>query len=323
MANARGNEAVLLGRRQVNFGTPEAAADGAFMELPFYSYSVTPSGELASDDANYGDSMPGEAVAGLRNLAGSMAVPLGMASIGWHLSQLLGLPTTSGTGPYSHVFVAARQQALVLATHGISHAGIDQHFVQDSLALTGLEIQAQKNGQRQRVSLNLVGREEVPAGATLDATPVGYAADPVPVGFQGALAIDGAASGAITQAQLGLNSGREVDQETLNGLATAAGIDPGFWDLSGSLTARFRDRALYDLADAGTPLRLTLSWQIDAGNSLEIDVPSARLERTGHPVEGRDLISASFNWRSNRPATGAELITFTLVNGVAGYANPS
>lgn len=322
MTQARGNEARLMARLQAAFGAAEAAADGAFRLMPFYSYNVSPSGEQANDEANYGDSMPGEIVDGLRNLSGSMAVPMGLNSIGWYLAQMFGAPETTGTDDYTHVFKVPRQQVINLATHGISHTGIGQHFVQDSLAITGLELQAQKNGQRQRATFNLAGREEVGAAATVDATPVEYASDPVPVGFQGALTIDGAQAAAITQAGLTLNSGIEPDQEVLNGAATAAAMQPGFWDLFGSMNARFIDRTLYDLADAGTSLALGLKWEMSATRSLAIACPDVRLERTGVSIDGRSVLSSSFNWRTNRPADGAELMTITLKNGTPSYANP-
>lgn len=323
MPNARGDQAKLLVRRQAAFGTAEAATDGAFYTLPYYSYNVTPSGELANDEAIHGDAFPGEVVQGLRNLAGTLEVPMGFDSIGWHLAQLLGLPSTTGTGPYVHSFTAAALPAILLATHGISHAGVGHHFTQDSLATTGMEINAQKNGTRQRVTFNATGREEIKAGATLDATPVEYAADPVPVGFQGALSLDGSEVAGVTSVGLTLNTGREPDQESLNGAATAAEISEGVWDLNGRIGARFRDAQLYDLADAGTSFALTLAWQVSANYSLSIEVPSLQLERSGVPINGRGLISQDFNWRTNRPAAGAELIEITLTNATAAYANAS
>lgn len=321
MPNARGDQAKLLARRQSNFGTAEAAADGAFYNLPYYSYNVAPTGELANDEAIYGDAFPGEVVQGLRNLAGSFEVPMGFDSIGWHLAQLLGLPTTTGTGPYVHSFAAQAQPSILLATHGITHGGVVQHFTQDTLATTGMEINAQKNGTRQRVTFNATGREEVKAGTTLDAAPVEYANDPVPLGFQGALSFNGSEVAGVTSVGLTLNSGREADQETMNGKATAAEISDGVWDLSGTIGARFRDAQLYDLADAGTTFALSLAWQISADYSLAINVPSLLLERTGVPIEGRGLISQNYNWRTNRPAAGAELMEITLTNATADYAN--
>ena len=320
MPNARGDRAKFLSRRQASFGAAEAAAAGAFYLLPFYSYNVLPSGEQTNDEAIQGDAFPGDTVAGLRNLAGGMEVPMGLDSIGWHLAQLLGLPETTGTGPYTHVFTAKANPAILLATHGISHTDTVAHFVQDSLAIAGLEITAQKNGTRQRVTLNMVGREEVKAGATLDASPVAFSPDPVPVGFQGGLTLDGN-DAAVTQASLTLNTGREADQETMNGLATADDISPGMWDLSGSLTARFRNTTLYDAASAGTPLSLVLSWPMNAGYSLIVRVPSITLERNGLPIDGRGVISQNFNWRANRPAVGQELFEVTLINSTSDYAN--
>ena len=324
MPNARGDQAKLLACRQTTFGTAESAADGAFYALPFYNYNVVPSGELASDEAIYGDSFAGELVAGLRNLSGAIEVPLGLDSFGWHLAQLLGLPTTTGAAaPYTHVFRAAANPPILLGTHGISHAGVAQHFTQDSLAVQSLEIQAQKNGQRQRATLNMVGREEILAGATLDGTPVEFAADPVPVGFQGLLSVNGTEATGVTQAGITLGTGREADQETLNGLATASDINLGFWDLSGSLNARFRDATYYNAASAGIEMALSLAWTISANYSLAISIPRVVLERTGVPVDGRNLISQSFNWRAPRPATGQQLIELTLINSTADYANPA
>lgn len=320
MPNARGDRAKFLSRRQAAFGAAEAAAAGAFYLMPFYSYNVVPSGELTNDEAMKGDAFPGDTVAGLRNLAGSIEVPMGLDSIGWHLAQILGLPDTSGTGPYTHVFKAAANPSILLATHGISHTDNAAHFVQDSLALAGLEITAQKNGTRQRVTLNMVGREEIKAGATLDASPVAFSPDPVPVGFQGQLTLAGN-DAAVTQASLTLNTGREADQETMNGLATADDISPGMWDLNGALTARFRDTTLYDAASAGTPMPLVLSWPISANYSLSLRAPSVTLERNGLPIDGRGVISQNFNWRTNRPATGQEMFEVTLVNGTSDYAN--
>ena len=323
MTNARGDEAVLLARQQAAFGAAEAAADGAFYKLPFYSYNVVPSEELNEDDAIQGDAFPGDAVAGLRALAGSMVVPMGLGSIGWHLRALLGAPVTSGAGDFTHVFTTAAQPAVPLLSHGITHGRVAQHFTQDSLAYTGMELSLQKNSERARITFNLAGREEVGAAATLDTTPVAWSPDPVPVGFQGKLLKDGVETAMLTGASVTLNSGVEADQESINGLPTAAGMDAGMWALSGSLDARFRDRTWYDLANAGTAMDLHLQWVLSATLSLEIEAHSIRLERFGIGVSGRDKISSSFNFQANRPGVGATLLTATLKNQVADYANPS
>lgn len=325
MTNARGDEAKLLARLQGAFGTAEAAGDGEFYALPFYSYDNAPSEELNEDEAIQGDAFPGDAVAGLRNLTGSMVVPIGLNSFGWHLAALLGAPVTTelSVGKYSHVFTATGAPGLALLTHGISHTRIAQHFVQDSLAYSGMELQARKNGERARATINLIGREETPGGAVLDATPVMFAPDPVPVGFTSRVLVNDVEAAAVTGVSMTLNSGVEADQETLNGLATAAAIDQGRWDLSGSIDTRFKDRTWYDRGNAGTSIALHLAWQLGADYELEIVAHDIRVERTGVPISGREILSTSFNYRANRPAPGVPLVTVTLRNTVSDYANPA
>lgn len=326
MSNARGDEAKLLSRRQAAFGTAESAGAGAFYALPFYSYNVAPSEELNEDEAIYGDAYPGDAVAGLRNLAGSIVVPLGLNSFGWHLRNLLGAPTTteiSAGTKYEHVFETASLPSLQLLTQCMSHNRIDQHFVQDSVVYTSLEFQARKNGERARATANLVGREEVTSVATLDGSPVTYSPDPVPVGFTGLCLVDGVESAAVTGASVSLNAGNEPDQETLNGLATAAEIDWGRWELTGSIDTRFRDRTWYDRGNAGGLIDLHLKWVYSADYSFELVAHNIRVERSGIPVEGRGIISSSFNFRGNRPGSGETLITATLTNTAADYDNPA
>lgn len=219
MSTARGDYAALVSRLQSTFGTAESAGNGDFYKLPFYELTSSPTEEMENDESLYGDAFPGDAVAGLRNLSGSLVVPLGLSSIGWHLRALLGEPATTGTTDYTHVFETAAQPSVPLLTQGISYTDIDQHFVQDSVAYTGLEISAQKTGPRQRATFNIVGREEAKLGAALDTTPLEYLPESVPNGFKAKLLIDGVEAAGATGVTLTLGSGVEPDQETLNGPA--------------------------------------------------------------------------------------------------------
>lgn len=326
MTTARGDQARLAARIQGAFGTAEAAAAGKYYLLPFYNYNVTPSEDLGEDDAIYGDNNPGDAVAGLRNLSGDAEFPMGLNSFGWHLRQMMGEPVTSvitaGT-VFEHVFETSSLPALSILTHGISHAGVGRHFTQDSLAYTSMNLRAQKNGERARATFNLMGREEVTAATTLDALPVEFSVDPVPVGFIGKCQISGSDVASVTGANLTLSRGIEPDQESLNGLATAAAIDDGVWGLEGSLDMRFKDMQLYDLANAGTGFPLQLAWQESTNLKLILEAPSVRLERSGIAVGGRGNLSGSFTVKANRPAAGQPLLRATLRNGTADYDNPA
>lgn len=322
--NGRGDNVKLLARLQAAFGTAEAAAEGAFRDLPFYSYNVVPGEELGTDDAIRGDHYPGDTVDGLQALSGSLVVPMGLASIGWHLMALLGAPTTNEVqlGEYQHSFEPAATPVPVYQTIGRTHADVARYFVQDSIFYNGFSLNAQKNNERARLSFDVIGRQEVREQSALDSTAVRYDPDQVPVGFSGKMKIDGTEAAAITalNAQVSLNG--EADQETMNGLATAAGVDAGEWSANGSIDTRFRDETFYDLAAGGTLVDLVLEYTIGEALAIVFTFNKARLERTGVPVNGRGIITSSFNWRVGRPQPGTVPFSILLANAVADYTNP-
>lgn len=324
MTTARGDQAAFISRRQTAFATPEAAGAGAFRLLPFYSLNFSPSEEVTEDDAIVGDAFPGAAVRGLQTLTGNIEVPVGMASIGWHLLGLLGAPTTTGSAPnYTHVFKMAALPVPQLFTTGISHRGVDIHFRQSPIAYTGMQLSARKDGQRVRARFDVLGSVETRVNASLDATPVAYAADPVPVGFQGAVYRADTLVAAVTAFDLTAGYSMTPDQETLNLLPTAAGFLDGSWSMTGSITTRFQDESWYDLGVDNEEIDLELRFVLSATSSLVLRGHNLRFERQGVPVPNGDILNATFGFRASRPDANDSPLTVTLKNQVASYANPT
>lgn len=322
MSNARGDQAAFLSRLQADFDTPAAAGAGKFRLLPFYSLNMSPTEDVTEDDAIVGDAFPGAAVRGLQNLTGNIEVPLGMASIGWHLRGLMGAPVTTGSSPnYTHTFKMAALPVLPLFTTGISHRGIDVHFRQAPVAYIGLQMSARKDGTRVRTRFDLLGSVETKLADSLDETPVEYASDTVPVGFQGGVHMGGDLVAGVTGFDLNAAYSATPDQETLNLLPTAAEFNDGKWSLTGSIAARFRDTTWYDLGADGDLVDMELRFVIDANTSLVLRGHNLRFERSGVPVPNGDVLNATFNWRASRPDTGDSPLTAVLKNAVATYEN--
>ncbi len=319
---ARGDQAAFLSRLQADFGTPEAAAAGKFRHLPFYSLNMSPSEDVTEDDAIIGDAFPGAAVRGLQNLTGNIEVPLGLASIGWHLRGLMGAPVTTGSSPnFTHTFKMAALPVMPLFTTGISHRGIDAHFRQTPVAYTGLRLAAKKDGTRARARFDLLGSVESSLEDSLDATPVEFTPDAVPVGFQGGVYMGGDLVAGVTGFEMNAGYSAAPDQETLNLLPTAAAFLDGKWSLMGSITARFRNTTWYDLGVGASLVDMELRWVISASLSLVLRGHNLRFERAGVPVPNGDVLNATFNYRASRPSTGDSPLTAVLKNGVANYNN--
>lgn len=319
---ARGDQAAFLSRLQADFETPAAAAAGKFRLLPFYSLNMAPTEDVTEDDAIIGDAFPGAAVRGLQNMTGNIEVPLGLASIGWHLRGLMGAPVTTGSSPnFTHTFKMAALPVMPLFTTGISHRGIDRHFRQAPVAYTGMQLSAKKDGTRVRTRFDLLGSVEDSLEDSLDATPVEYASDVVPVGFQGGVYMDGDLVAGVTGFDLNAGYSATPDQETLNLLPTAAAFLDGKWSLTGSMTARFRDTTWYDLGVGADLVDMELRFVISANVSLVLKGHNLRFERSGVPVSGGGILNSTFNFRASRPETGESPLTAVLKNGVANYNN--
>lgn len=321
--NARGDQASLIGRRQADFKTPEAASAAGFVPLPFYSLSISETEEQNRDEALVGDAFGGDIVDGLRRMSGSLEVPMAAGSFGWHLALLLGLPATSGAGPdYTHVFKTAATQVPLFATLGLAHNDIAVFRALEGQTYNGMSISSAKEGARQRASFDVIGYSETDPGAVLDATPVDWLGAQIPVKFTGQVLKDTVLQTTITGVDLNVAKGLEPDQETMNASAYAEDILSGMWAISGSITTRFRDRTWIDIADAGTLFDLGLKWTISATVEISMVVHNVRLEKSTPAIEGAGIISQQFNFANSRPDPGEFPFTVTLKNQQADYANP-
>lgn len=321
MPNAFGRDAVAMFRRQADFTTPESAAPPNFVKFPYYRSTLGARREQGTDPALPDGRLPATIDRGLRSADGELEVPLHLASIGHHLYGLLGVPVTTGAGPFVHTFDAEDTDAPTFHTFGISHTKIDQHFRYAGFAYNTLRITAQKQSPRQRVVFGLLGRDEVKLAATLDAAPVGESADPVVQSWVGEVLKDGVIVAAVTQCEFTYTNGFELDQETITGDEWAAGVDEGRIGVNGTLTMRFADATFYDLAKAGTLFDLGLRFTVGT-SSLVLTAHNIQLAEDRVPVEGGGPISTQWSFQADKPDVGTPPFQAVLTNDRADYAMP-
>lgn len=341
MPIAKGSQAQLVSRFQAaesnRFKTPEAAGNGLFRCLPFYSYTVGETEEISEDTAISGkgdDDFPGDIVAGLQGVQGSIVVPFGAQSFGWWLAAMFGAPdvTDDTGGNYTHVFEAAGAMAPRNLTNGLHFTDITQNFRHSGVTPTELVLNLRKAGERERATINAVGHigAKAPTNAVLDTTPVAYTGDNVPTKFAATLQSKVgeaayAATGDITGLDLTIGTGTIADQETMNGLPTAEDIITGRWSGTGSLTTRFKDGYWYDLSAAGTLSDIQIDWPILASplQSIRLRLHNVRFARQGTPIESNGVITQTWQFQISKPATDDTPFTWTLKNQTANYANPT
>ena len=323
MTTQQGRLTSLAVGTQADFDTP-AVAD-AYTCLHYYTSAVVAQ-QPDVDDPLLGcgytgrdDTVPLE---GLITVAGPMDVPMELHELGIWLRGLLGpaaAPSANG-GRDDHVFTSGAEALPFLTIEQQLKSNI---FMQlNGILVNSLGINLSKEAGGRRISLGLLGKDEVKLAAsqagTIAASPFAQAAQML--SFSGKLELDDVEIPLLRSASFECSNNAE-DKQELNGLATSGGFDLGTATARGSITAGFADATLYDIAAAHTEGKLELLWS--KGNyALGIEMPVVRFARTGIPVQGPGRIDQNFDWRAAHDEGGSNpMMTVTLTNSDAtGYA---
>jgi hypothetical protein len=103
MARAYGANTQLLGKFETVYGTPPT---GNYIKFPFVSSDLgSEQGLIASDLLGQGRD-PSQPIRDVIRVEGNVVVPVDLRNFGHWLKALLGAPTTTGTGPYTHTFAS-------------------------------------------------------------------------------------------------------------------------------------------------------------------------------------------------------------------------
>ncbi len=220
------------------------------------------------------------------------------------------------SGPYNHVFTAGQQDhpdaAIEIGMPEVPHFGMNFGVMVDRMS-----IQMQRTGLL-NASLQLVAQGETSATSTQAGT---LAAELAVLRFaqaSGLIEADGVPLGLIESATIEVGNNLDKD-ESIRPDGRIGGADPGMLMLGLNITARFADRVLFDKAQARTPLRVRLAWEISSTMRLEFVMDRVRLPRVRVPLSGPGGIRATFPCRPVEDTATQNALRAVLVNDVASY----
>lgn len=322
-ALGRHADAFLIGFESA-FGTPPA--DG-YINTAFYTHGLQETRTKIEDPAlglaNFNDRDTARITEGLPNLAGDLTSPLCLNGIGDLLRLLFGAPTSTGSGPYTHVFTSGAD-ILPTATLQLPRRrdGATTKFQGFSgIAANNFRVDQSKTDGEQRVSMGLIGRNEIaPTETTLDASPTVRVYKPLAATL--AKVSLGGVVGRATGVSLNYANNLQA-VNALDGTEYMTGMEAGPGALSATFTARYENEEILDIARARTESALELSWTllngVSAGvnGSLTLAAPVVEIARRGAPVDGPGGIDLSFEIIARQSAS-AHMLTATLINGLAG-----
>lgn len=314
MARARGANALLHTAFQATLGTVPSAGATWFRQ-PFVSTTMGEErGLLESDLLGLGREMSDPTLDVASNV-GDMVVPVDVENFGRWLKLAMGAPTTTGTGPYEHVF-ASGATTLPLMVVEVGNPEIPTFAKHLNCRLNQMRIAMQRQGLL-NATCALIATEEA-AGASTS----GAGSSPTILGVSRFAQATGSVKKNTTQlagvvaAELTISNNLDP-VETIKADGRIEDSDPGMFTASGSITVRFQDTSLLTAATDGTPCALEFGWTFGT-SSLIFNLPRVYLPRVKRPIEGPRGIQATFNWQASGAASGA--LTATLTNGVESYA---
>lgn len=300
---------------EVTEGTPPG---GNWAQFPCFSLDIDATPGLQADSLlsanirrNAAD--PYQSIA---RVEGSAVVPVETVHFGKWMNKLLGDPSTSGSGPYTHVFKSGGSS---LPSTSIEKAfpDITRYEVSDGIRVNSMEVGIGPDGAAQ-ATFGLMCLNSVNSGSSGAGTPVVTAFTRFHQ-TQGSIAYNGSALAGVTAGTIRFSNGMQPLPTVGSGIGIG-GIDFGEATGGGNITLRFANHTQETAARALTAVALTFTLTIDSDTYVEFHYPRVFLEPTSAAVSGPGGITRNYNFIAADDASDLSLLRVTIKNAVASYA---
>ena len=256
-----------------------------------------------------------------RSVAGSVEHELAPQATGILFKHLLGAVTTTGTGPYTHVFTAGDlvEETMTVQIAKPSTDGVANPFTYLGMQIVGAKISS-KAGDIVQSSWDFAGMDErssvtTPVGPVLVA-PV-YPASYVPFTFvHGSLQLAGSEfefDSVDLDFKNSLRTGHMVHKATQSGTPALA-VRNGKREFGGSLSRDFMSMTAYGMFVNGTIADFNLLFTAGAAAQLKVE-GSVFFDGDTPTVDGPDILKQSLPFRFVKTSSFPTAVKVTLING--------
>lgn len=250
---------------------------------------------------------------------GQIGIPMDLRGLGVWLKGLFGAPTTTGTDPYTHVFVSGGSIPSLSLEVGHTALTTPKYFRHKGAKLGGLSFDMARTGPA-NATMDVIAQGETEAATTLDATPTTHALRRFNQG-SGTIKVGGSQLANVTGGRFQFSNNLET-VETIRSDGLIDGVDETEATAEGSIDVRFStDTTLSAAIAAETPVAMEYAYSIPGaeGYLLKFELPRVFLPKKKQEVRGAGGIQASYDWRAAYDSSEGYLLRVTLVNDVSTY----
>lgn len=227
--------------------------------------------------------------------------------------HILGAPTTTGSGPYTHTYVPKDLSALGLTVQvgRPDVSGTVRPFTYAGCKVASAAV-ACTAGEIATLGLDLVGMSETTATSLASAS---FAADLKPFKFNhGSVSVAGS-SLAVKSAEINIDNGLNTDRLFLGSQNYAAALQAAMRTISGSLTVEFGSLTEYGRYTDGDEFAIVLEF--DNGTDSATFTMNARYDGVTQNVGGLDILEQTLPFKCIGDGSDADAFELVLVNSDA------
>jgi hypothetical protein len=327
MGNATGALTKIAAFTEATYNTTPGSPDGRLLAVQTFGLKAVEN--RTADPTLSGYRGQARTTADRRNVSGSIQVSVAPEDIGFWLTHLIGKPTVTGTGPYTHSFAVDPDGAGALPAGalfetdfgaGISAPGRYVRYSGNRLSQATLQL---PSSGHPTLSMDWLGADfDATAEAALDSTltDTGHKAWNAK---QVALELDdGTTSVCFESFSAVFGNDLDADRYCVGNGGVRHDLPEGQFIASGQGTIYFDTPALMNKAlnDTDAKIKVTLSRGNGLGaadnESLVITIPLAVFAANTPAIDGPKGLKLDANWTAHR-STGEIGITAVLKNALA------
>jgi hypothetical protein len=313
MARARGARTQLAAVFESTYGTSPVSG---FRRMPFASETLSEEQPLLDNELlGYGRD-PLAPIKDAITTDGDVVVPVDAEAFGFWLKGAFGQPTTTGAGPYTHVFQSG-SWTLPSMSIEVGMPDIPDFTMYQGCRVNTLSWTMQRSGLLTATANIMSQGATAPAGSTAAGTPTDYALKRFGH-FNGAILRNGSTLANIISAEITYSNNLDP-VETIRSDGKVDGHDASMASLTGSIEARFADLTLFNQAIAGTSAELSFGYTLPGGEEMTFVAHAVYLPKPRKEISGPGGIQVRFDWQAALATSPARMCTVTLKNAVATY----
>lgn len=312
MPNGYGANAKLIAAFESAYGV--VPTDG-YSQISFSKYDLSSSQGLLDDDLLGKGRDASRPTIDSLNVEGGVTVPVCYREFGYWLKAAFGQPLTTGTTDFLHVYKSGASDIPSISLQ-IQNPDIPLYRSHMGARVDSIDIDFQRSGLTS-AQISLIAQGEQKDLSPTDTTVTSYESGRFS-SFNGFIKKDGTQMGRVVSAKLKYSNGLDKI-ETIRSDGKIDGVDPTNSTVEGSITVRFDNTSLFDLASSGAPLKIEMGYDGGAGKKLNFVVHEAYISRPGIQIDGPKGIQVTFDFKGAKNTLAGCMLSVELTNDVSEY----